>query len=155
MARGLLEKVNAMKPAARAAIDALPDGIHTISDPAIIMAAWGARRVSGRRRGMDVCAYPGQVTAAKSLWLQWIDTPQCEVGIVIAKRKAEARIRAALVGAGQFALEAPQAAPQSEIDALLARRAELRSERRFAEADAIRDHLAAMGVQIADGKIAA
>jgi cysteinyl-tRNA synthetase len=41
--------------------------------------------------------------------------------------------------------------PESEIDALLAERDVLRKERRFAEADAIRDRLAGAGVVIEDG----
>ena len=43
------------------------------------------------------------------------------------------------------------ASTDAEIDALLAERQALREQRRFAEADAIRDRLADQGILIEDG----
>ncbi|WP_424185804.1 cysteine--tRNA ligase [Actinokineospora sp. G85] len=51
---------------------------------------------------------------------------------------------------GAFALDTAQAPDAVEIDQLLADRRALRAERRFAEADAIRDGLQARGISIED-----
>ena len=53
------------------------------------------------------------------------------------------------------ALKAQQAAPvegAEEIEALIAKRLEAKKAKNWAEADAIRDQLRAMGVEIKDGK---
>ena len=130
--------------------------VFDVTDPSIIRAAWGPRRVSSRRRGMDIAAYPKRVSAARSLWEQWLAETRPET-IVIAKKKAQARIDAAL-GRAQGDPETAETEPsvsitQDEIDDMLAERADLRAARQFSEADKIRDYLVRHGVEVQDGKV--
>ena len=60
-----------------------------------------------------------------------------------------------LTKAGEAALREKEAAPvegAAEIEALIAKRLEAKRAKNWAEADAIRDQLRAMGVEIKDGK---
>ena len=140
---------------------ALPPGeIITVTDPALLALAWGNRRVSSRTRGMDVSAYPASVTAHRDLWARWFAEVAAYLDrdiVVIAKKKAQARIDAAL-GRNSGDPEMAEAEPtipitQNEIDDMLAKRAELRAARDFAAADRIRDYLLAQGVEVQDGKV--
>lgn len=80
-----------------------------------------------------------------------------------ARQSGQASDKAALLGAGK-ALGLLQQEPETwfghgtdsdvdsdKVDALLVERSEARAQRNFARADAIRDELAAMGVEIEDG----
>ena len=132
--------------------------VFEITNPDIIRGAWGSRRVSSRRRGMAVAAYPKRVTAARVLWERWLSETRPET-VVIAKKKAQARIDAAL-GRAQGDPEAvkpdpPVSITQDEIDDMLAERSDLRAARQFAEADRIRDYLVRHGVEVQDGKVKA
>jgi cysteinyl-tRNA synthetase len=137
------------------------EGIFKTSDQDLIVAAWGKRRASSRNRGMEITAYPKTVAAAKKLWLDWFDRVQAGQPemVVIAKKKAQARIDAAL---GQtrgdpeyFEAEPQSKITQEEVNELLAERELLRIERDFHSADKIRDYLAANGVVVSDAKITA
>ena len=154
----LVEHVRQMKPEALRRLAALPGRNLSVTDPVIIEAAWGPRRVSGRSRGMALRAYPTQVGAARELWERWLAEDHADVSIVIAKKRAQARIDAAL---GYASKEPDVAEPeplagltQDEIDDMLAERAELRAARKFAEADRIRDYLVHHGVEVQDRQAA-
>lgn len=152
----LLAEIARIKPIAKDIVGAMPDGVLAISDPLIIRAACGPRRISSRSRGLDLNAYPNEVSAGKGLWLDWISTPKTSVQIVIAKKLAQARIDAALKNSGIFRdPETVEREPASEItdeevSDMMDERAELRRERRFAEADMIRDYLVRHGVDVSD-----
>lgn len=128
-------------------------GVVTITDPAIIKAAWGERRTSRKKRGMELNAYPTSVTAHHGLWLAWFDSVdrEAEPVVVIAKKLAKARVKASMAP-----LEEPQATPvklnDSEVQSLLAERLRLRADKQFEAADKIRDYLVAHGIQISDAK---
>ena len=130
-----------------------------VSDPEIIRAAWGPRRISSRRRGLDIPAYPVDVSAAYGLWLDWFDQAYDSVAIVIAKKRAQARIDAALgrvSGDPEMAESVPQRTiSEDEIEDMLAEREALRAARQFADADKIRDYLVSQGVVVQDGKVPA
>ena len=64
-------------------IDSLSEGVHTISDQTIIRDAWGPRRASSRKRGMELLTYPKSVTASKSLWLFWLDSAPTEQALAL------------------------------------------------------------------------
>jgi len=108
---------------------------------------------------MKLSAYPESVGAMLLLWMDWLYQDKNYVSIVIAKKKAQARIDAALgrvSGDPEMATNDPGTAlSQDEIDDLLAERAELRAARQFADADKIRDYLVAKGVQVADQRVGA
>lgn len=126
------------------------NGVVTITEPEVIRAAWGSRRTSNKRRGMDVKAYPPKVTASVRLWLQWFDAaPQGEV-VVIAKKKAQARIEASLAHLDQGEAAPKEKLADDDVQALLSRRMELRASKDFAEADKIRDYLVSVGVTVSD-----
>ena len=153
----LIERVRQLKPKAADAISAMPSEVLTISDPVIIEAAWGPCRVSSKTRGMVLNAYPASLTAHKKMWERWIAEDRPYVSIVIAKKKAQARIDAAL-GHVQGGPEAFDAEPsvtitQEEIEDMMAERADLRAARKFAEADKIRDYLFRHGVAVKDRRI--
>lgn len=137
------------------------EGLVSVTDVDVIAAAWGERRVSSRKRGMDLRSYPASVTAMRSLWLLWYDdiAGSRKEYVVIAKKKAQARIDAALGRTSNdpetVARDSGTAMSQGEIDALLTERDALRAARRFADADKIRDYLVAKGVQVADQKVSA
>ena len=123
----------------------------------ILRLAWGPRRVTRSRRydTTGVSAYPNCVGGTAGLWREWIISGigkwlRWEWQIVIPDTKAEARIRAAVQDLDQPA--PPPAPDQGEVDALIAERAQLRAAKRFAEADAIRDRLTAMGIEVKDAK---
>jgi cysteinyl-tRNA synthetase len=109
---------------------------------------------------MEIRAYPESVTAAPDLWVRWFkdvaDNPK-RVTIVIAKKKAQARIDAALgrVSADPEMVESEPTMriTQAEIDDMLDERAALRAARDFAAADRIRDYLLAQGVEVQDRKV--
>ena len=138
-------------------IMSMPDGVLTIDDPEIIQAAWGPRRVSGRTRGMDLAAYPKSVTAAKGLWARWVQEVR-PMTTVIAKKKAQARIDAALAhtraNPEDQQTEPASAITQDEIDDMLTERLELRAAKQWADADKIRNYLVAHGVTVSDDKVA-
>ena len=134
-------------------------GLVRVTNSLVIEAAWGPSRVSSRTRGMTLSAYPGEITAALGSWKRWLSEDRNYVSIVIAKKKAQARIDAAL-GRAQGDPEAVEPDPlvsitQDEIDDMLAERADLRAARQFAEADRIRDYLVRHGVEVQDGKVKA
>ena len=156
--RAEINAVMRLKPLARQSVSQLPEGVHTITDPEIIRAAWGPRRVSSRNRGMDLDAYPKSVTAAKGLLLDWINNPVSQIRVVIAKKKAQARIDAALGFNALSDAEMHEPEPiakisQEEIDDMMQERVELRTARKFAEADKIRDYLVRHGVNVQDKKV--
>jgi hypothetical protein len=126
-------------------------------DPLIIKAAWGPRVTSSKTRGMNLQAYPDKVGAGKGLWIAWISRKKDYVSVVIAKKKAQARIDAA-IGIKHDDPEMAQAEPlapitQEEIDDMLAEREELRASKDFEGADKIRDYLLKQGVIFSDKKI--
>lgn len=149
----LIEHVRSIKPAAARKLASLPGETLHVDDPLIIEAAWGPRRVSRRTRGIPLQAYPEKVSAHRKLWERWLAQDQPYISVVIAKKKAQARIDAALAASGPAEDEPMYTVPQDEIDDLLAERAELRAEKRFAEADRIRDYLTRHGVEVQDGKV--
>lgn len=138
----------------------MPDGVLTIDDPETIRAAWGKRVTTSRTRGMDIQSYPQVVTAAKALWVRWIKEMGSDhrTRVVIAKKTAQARIDAALgyVSRDHQVLTADPgtALTDAKVSDLLAEREGLREERRFDEADKIRDYLIAHGVTVVDAKVA-
>lgn len=153
----LIDRRNRLIPEARKILADLPGDIIDTDNPIVIEAAWGPRRVSGRTRGMSLYAYPSRVMAARGLWEDWLNKPKPYVGIVIAKKKAQARIDAAM---GRTGLDPEMAAPeplaaitQEEIDDMLAERDELRAARDFVAADKIRDYLTRHGISVADRKV--
>ena len=134
------------------------NGLVTVSDIDLLKAAWGNRRVSSRTRNMDISAYPKAVTAHPELWRDWFKRVSANPDIdyvIIAKKKAQARIDAAL--GSSFDTEQSQSVPmtpitQDEVEDMLAERLELRAEKRWADADKIRDYLVAHGIQVRDAK---
>jgi hypothetical protein len=153
----LIEHIRSIKPIAIKMVNQMPDEVLTITDPLIIEAAWGPRRVSSRTRGMKLEAYPKEVSAHKSLWQHWLNQDRPFVAVVIAKKRAQARINAALGVNSQDPEEQTQdpetKLSQEEIDDLMQEREELRASRKFSDADKIRDYLTANGVEVADQKI--
>ena len=131
-----------------------PSEVINVQCPALIQIAWGRRRVSSRASG-GTKAYPSSLTASRRLWRDWINRALAFdfESIVIDQHRATARIEKMIEGIGADD-DQPEAMPQSEIDRLTAERVRLRAERRFAEADEIRDALIAAGVTVADGAIA-
>lgn len=179
----LIARVQALKPAALEILRAggpgierdppwsgsyrsdLPDserrhkGLLRVTNPLVIEAAWGPRRVSKRLRGMTLLAYPKEFSATPAMIESWITDERPYASIVIAKKKAQARIDAAL-GRVQIDPEAAEAEPpdaitQDEISDMLAERVELRAARQFADADKIRDYLTRHGVAVQDRKVVA
>ena len=143
-------------------LDAATTPIITVSDPEMIRAAWGDRRISGRTRGVHLSAYPESVAATRQVWLDWFDFHAARPGlvkIVIAKKKAQARIDAALgrmSGDPEFAEPPPKTSiTQEEIEDMLAERAELRQQGLFADADRMRAYLTEQGVRVQDQKVTA
>jgi hypothetical protein len=144
--------------AARLVMD-MPNEVLTVSDPFIIEAAWGPRVVTSRTRGMALEAYPKTITAHKRLWLSWLLVrPDDRTKIVIAKKKAQARINAALGKRSSDPEDQTQEPAgkitDEELSELLAERQDLRAARNFEAADKIRDYLIAHGALVADSKIA-
>ena len=125
----------------------------------LIRAAWGPRRASSRTRYGEVTElYPPSVSCTCGLWWMWIKESiprrlRGEYQIVIQKPKAKARIAAAVANAERPVTHQPVGPSDDEINDLLAQRAALRAERRFKEADEIRDRLVSMGVSVADGPV--
>jgi hypothetical protein len=140
----------------------LGEGIVKVTAPDMIRAAWGNRRVSSRNRGLQIEAYPREVWASRGCWLAWFDNVQANpdrVFTVIAKKKAQARIDAAMGRVSvdpEMAETVPlEAISGEEIEDMLAEREELRAARQFADADRIRDYLVAQGVVVQDRKVSA
>lgn len=107
---------------------------------------------------MNLQAYPSELGAQKGLWVDWVNTNRNYVSVVIAKKKAQARIDAAM-GIKHSDPEMAQSEPlspitQEEIDDMLAEREELRAAKDFEGSDKIRDYLIKHGVVISDKKIA-
>ena len=135
--------------------------ILTITDPFVIGAAWGPRRVSSRQRGMDVKDYPERITAHRNMWVNWIEEPRNFITIVIAKKRAQARIDAAMGNtslANAIDPESWQPEPtapitQEEISDMLSEREELRAAKNFMAADRIRDYLIQHGVTVSDRRV--
>ena len=153
----LIDEVNELKSKARKSVENMSDGLLTISDQTIIKAAWGPRVTSSRTRGMVIHAYPSEITAHKKLWISWIDEVKDYVTVVIAKKKAQARIDAALSLVHKDPeLQQPEPISkisQEEIDDMIAERRELREAKDFVSADKIRDYLISHGVIMSDKKI--
>ena len=106
---------------------------------------------------MDLQAYPDKVGAGKGTWIDWINHKKDYVSIVIAKKKTQARIDAAM-GIKQKDPEMAQAEPiapitQEEIDDMLAEREELRAAKDFIGSDKIRDYLVKHGIVVSDKKL--
>lgn len=135
--------------------------ILTITDPFVIAAAWGPRRLSNRRRGMDVKDYPERITAHRNMWVDWIERPRNFITIVIAKKRAQARIDAAMGNTSSESAVDPESwqseptAPitQEEIIDMLSEREELRAAKNFMAADRIRDYLIQHGVTVSDCRV--
>lgn len=142
------------------------NGIITITDPLIIRLAWGPRRVTSSKRYGGLSpdqAYPDELTAAEGLWMDWIIAGverwrEGEWRIVVPDTKAEARILDQLQDILGEPKESPNESPalsDEEIEALIAKRDALRAEKKFSEADAIRDRLTESGVAVADQRMPA
>ena len=153
----LVERVRELRPIAIAMVAKMPNEVLQIRDPLIIEAAWGPRVTTSRTRGMDLRAYPSKIEAHKELIMRWLTNPGDRVKVVIAKKKAQARIDAALAHTYQTPEDqrAEPVAPitQEEIEDMMAKREELRAARLFADADKIRDYLVAHGVTVSDAKV--
>lgn len=130
--------------------------IITVKNQFFIAWAWGPRRATSRKRyGAVESLYPSAVTASHKLWLSWLmrgtkDWLFDNVAIVTPHRKATARVKNAIK---DIPVEVNKSADSDEIAALMAKRQELRAEKKFAEADEIRDRLQSLGVAVKDGKI--
>ena len=126
--------------------------IVTVTDPYLIKAAWGKRRLSSRNRGLDkmASAYPADLTAAKGLWRIWFEdtlrNPHRE-HIVIYKKKAIKRIEDALSHVDVSEPSTPSM-PDHEAKEMIDEMERLRAAREFDKSDAIRDRLVSAGVDI-------
>lgn len=114
---------------------------------------WGPRRATSSKRYGKVKAYPRSVTASHSLWWKWFKLSLKEwltydLKVVFQKPEATKRIQDQLKTQEQKPLLTP-----SEIQVLLEERENLRKEKKFLEADAIRDKLKEAGVEVKDSKI--
>ena len=130
--------------------------IITLHDGFLLRWAWGPRRVtSNTRYGKLDSAYPTSITAGLGLWMQWFrrgsrDWLLQRWTIVVPPSKANARIQNAL----KTSISNEELPTESiDIAALTAERAKLRAEKRFTEADAIRDKLIAAGVEVSDSSV--
>ena len=125
--------------------------LHTSRNPALIRIAWGPRRAtSSTRYGTVESAYPREVTASLSLWAQWVRSGlwrwlTWRWQVVVPPSRAVARVREAIAGVSKPGLG------DDEIARLTAARAAHRAAGEYAEADRIRDHLRAHGVEVRDG----
>jgi len=130
--------------------------VITIRSKFLIALAWGPRRVTSSTRYGTTKAYPSYVTASHSLWFSWLKSGAIKwlkstETIVVPDSRATARIQAALEGSQKK--EPTYTLDQDTIDALLKKREELRLQRKFVEADEIRDKLLKAGVSVSDQKI--
>jgi len=154
---GLVEYVRSIKSEAKRRLSLLEGDYIEVSDPTIIQAAWGPRRASSRDRGMKLRAYPNKVSAVRSVWERWLGEERDFISVVIAKKKAQARINAAL-GFIPSDPEMVESEPTTdltdeEIEDMLAERLELRKKKMFEEADKIRDYLLFNKVDVRDMSI--
>lgn len=124
----------------------------------LLRAAWGPRRVTSKKRyGAVDAAYPPSVAAHWRLWFRWARAgiPRWITGpvqIVIPATKAEKRIQDALTNTTDN--PAQPGLSDAEVKRLQDKRAALRNQKRFKEADEIRDKLISMGVVVSDAPIA-
>ncbi len=135
--------------------------MRTVTDPFLIRLAWGPRRVTSSKRYGTLKpedAYPTSISASDTLWMEWIINGierwrNDEWAVVIPETKAEARIREQIVDLLPEPEPEPDTISDEEFDRLMEERASLRKERKFEEADRIRDHLEAHGRKVLDAKI--
>ena len=114
--------------------------LHTSRNPALIRIAWGPRSTT----------YPREVTASIGLWARWIRSGlwrwlTWRWQVVVPPSRAVARVREAIAGVSKPGLG------DDEIAKLTEARAAYRAAGEYAEADKIRAHLRAHGVEVRDG----
>lgn len=128
----------------------------TIGSKFLIALAWGPRRVTSSTRYGTTKAYPSYVTASHSMWFRWLKTGIVEwlkfqQKVVVPDSRATARVQKAIA---DIPREEPKPTlDQETIDNLISKREELRLQRKFREADEIRDKLLKAGVSVSDQKL--
>jgi|TARA_B100000035_G_scaffold314728_1_gene331963 hypothetical protein len=126
----------------------------------IIMLAWGPRRVSSKS-DPGTLAYPECVGASHRLWMSWFKSGirrwfTGPTYIVISESKSKhGQKYGDEVREQQEEEEKAQkkADIKARLDDLIAERQRLRAERRFKEADDIRDVIEAVGIKVSDTKL--
>lgn len=124
-----------------------------------IAIAWGPRRATSNKRYGVSSAYPSHVSASHGLWLHWLKRGifrwlMWDWKIVIPPSHAKDRVRKAIGHIGKPQQEShKRSAFDLDVGLLLAERESLRRQKRFTEADAIRDKLVAAGVTIKDARL--
>lgn len=140
--------------------------IFTLKRGFLLKWAWGPRRVTTSKRYKTLNreeAYPSSVTANHGLWKVWFKLNTIkwikfylglhEAAIVIPDTKAEARIKQAMTTIDSPDKENCNLISDDEISQILAKREILRAEKRYEEADKLRDMLISAGVEVSDNRI--
>lgn len=127
----------------------------------LIAWAWGPLRVtSNTRYGKLESPYAGEVGAAWRLWLRWfyqgtLRWIRYDVKIVIptVKTSEKKKILDSVSHLKPQDVEERPTLSEAEIEILLEKRKQYRSEKNFTESDKIRDYLIEHGVQVNDQKL--